>query len=65
MFMSAKGKQQKQARQLHCQEQSIDHIPCILPFGIVSRTFFPTTSLEIHLCTTFGYFEIPDNSNQT
>ena len=27
--------------------------------------FFPTTFLEIHLCTTLGFFEISDNSNQT
>ena len=30
MFASAKGKQQKQVRQLQCQEQSIDHIPYYL-----------------------------------
>ena len=27
--------------------------------------FFPTTFLEIRLCTTFGFFEIPDSLNQT
>ena len=27
MFAGAKGKQQKQVRQLQCQEQCIDHIP--------------------------------------
>ena len=30
MFASAKGKQQKQVRQLKCQEQCIDHIPYYL-----------------------------------
>ena len=37
MFASAKGKQQKQDRQLQCQEQRIAHI---IPFGIVACTFF-------------------------
>jgi len=43
MFARAKEKQQKQVRQLQCQEQCIDHIL----FGIVACTFFPTTFLEI------------------
>ena len=30
MFVSAKGKQQKQVRHLQCQEQCIDHIPYYL-----------------------------------
>ena len=30
MFARAKGKQQKQVRQLQCQEQCIDHIPYYL-----------------------------------
>ena len=30
MFASAKGKQQKEVRQLQCQEQYIDHIPYYL-----------------------------------
>ena len=30
MFASSKGKQQKKARELHCQEQGIDHIPYYL-----------------------------------
>ena len=46
MFASVKGKQQKQVRQLQCQEQRIAHIPYYL-YGIVACTFFPTTFLEI------------------
>ena len=46
MFVSAKGKQQKQVRRLLCQEQCIDHIP-MLPLGIVVCTLFLTTFLEI------------------
>ena len=49
MFASAKRKQQKQFRQLQCQEQCIDHNYPILPFGIVACTlnFCLTTYLEI------------------
>ena len=46
MFASAKGKQQKQVRQLQCQEQCIDHIPYYLS-GLSRAHFFPTTFLKI------------------
>ena len=46
-FVSTNGKQQKYFKQLHCQEQCIDHISHILPFGIVACTVFPTTFLKI------------------
>ena len=39
MFASAKGKKQKQVRQLQCQEQCIDHIPYYLS-GLSSAHFF-------------------------
>ena len=38
MFVNAKGKQQSKIRQLQCQEQRIDHIPCYL--SGLSRTHF-------------------------
>ena len=47
MFASAKGKQQKQVRQLQCQEQCIDHIAYYLSGLLFACTFFPTTFLEI------------------
>ena len=40
MFASAKGKQQKQVRQLQCQEQCIDHIPYYLSALLFACTFF-------------------------
>ena len=46
MFAGAKGKQQKQVRQLQCQEQCIDYIPYYI--SRLSRAhFFPTTFIEI------------------
>ena len=39
MFASAKGKQQKQIRQLQCQEKCIDHIPYYLS-GLSRAQFF-------------------------
>ena len=45
MSVSAKGKQQKQVRQLQCQEQCIAHIPYYL-LGFVTCTFFPTTGVD-------------------
>ena len=39
MFKTAKGKQQKQARQLQCQEQCIDHVPYYL-LGLSRAHFF-------------------------
>ena len=51
MFSSAKGKQQKQVRQLQSQEQCIDHIP-LLSFGVVACTYFPTTFLKIAVYKT-------------
>ena len=39
MFASAKRKQQKQAQQLQCQEQCIDHIPYYLS-GLLRAQFF-------------------------
>ena len=39
MSASAKGKQQKQVRQLQCQEQCIDHIPYYLS-GLSRVHFF-------------------------
>ena len=44
MSVSANGKQQKQVRQLQCQEQCIEHIPYYLS-GL--SHIFPTTFLEI------------------
>ena len=41
MDASVKGKQQKQVRQVQCQEQ------CMWPFGIIACQFFRTTFLEI------------------
>ena len=46
MFASAKGKQQKQVRQLQRREQCIDHIPYYLS-GLSRAHFFPTTFLGI------------------
>ena len=46
VFASAKGKQQKEVRQLQCQEQGIDHIPYYLS-GLSRALFFPTTFLEV------------------
>ena len=46
MFASAKGKKQKQVRQVQCQEQRIDHIPYYLS-GLSRSLFFPTTPLEV------------------
>ena len=46
MFASAKGKKQKQVRQVQCQEQRIDHIPYYLS-GLSRSPFFPTTPLEV------------------
>ena len=55
MFASAKGTHQKKVRQLQYHEQCIYHILYyILPFGIVTCTFFPTTFLEIAGCDDFG-----------
>ena len=51
MSVSAKGKQQKQVRQLQCQEQCIAHIPYYL-LGFVACTFFLTTFLEIAVYTS-------------
>ena len=39
MFASAKGKQQKNVSQLHCQEQCIDNIPNNLA-GLLRAHFF-------------------------
>ena len=39
MFASVKGKQQKQVRQLQCQEQRIAHIPYYLS-GLSRAHFF-------------------------
>ena len=58
MFKSAKGKQQKQARQLQCQEQCIDHVPYYL-FGIVACTFFPTTFREIAVEQGYNTLSLP------
>ena len=56
MFASAKGKQQKQVRQLQCQEQRIDHIPHCLS-GLSRSLFFPTTFLEVAVCG-HGFYEL-------
>ena len=39
MFVSAKGEQKKQVRQICCQEQCIDHIPYYLQ-GLLHAHFF-------------------------
>ena len=50
MFASAKGKQQKQARQLQCQEHCIAHTPYYL--SVLSRAHFfrHCTFLKIAVC---------------
>ena len=50
MFASAKGKQQKQVRQLQCQEQVIDHIPYYL--SPLSRAQFLRQPFSKQLYTT-------------
>ena len=46
MYASFKVKQQKQVRQLLCQEQCLDHVPYYLS-ELLHAQFFPTTFLEI------------------
>ena len=49
MFATAKGKQQKQVRQLQCQEQCIDHIPYYFNFRDYSVHIF-SDSLSRNSC---------------
>ena len=46
MFVSAKGKQQKQVRQLQPQERNIDHIPYCLS-GMSPAHFFRKTEIAV------------------
>ena len=57
MFARAKGKQQKQVRQLQCQEQCIDHFPYYLS-GLSRALFFRQPFLKL-LYTTFFSSRIP------
>ena len=50
MFASAKGKQQKEVRQLQCQEQGIEHIPCY-PSGLSCALVF-SDNLSRSSCRT-------------
>ena len=52
MFANAKGKHQKQVRQLHCQEQCIYHIPYYLS-GLQRAQFFRQPFSKQLLMTVF------------
>ena len=64
MFARAKGKQQKQVRQLHCQEQCIDHIPYYLS-GLSRAIFFPTNFLEIAVYYFLWYSDPSEQMDQS